>query len=316
MKPLVLGGIAFPAVWNSSGARNFFGEGYRAHRLWGPLQPRFSGAGFVAKTTTIEPRAGHMPLNGTEPRELKPDCIRINFRKAAVLNAVGLSGPGLEALLADGRWQARPEPFCLSFMAVHADPEGRLEEAREFGRQLARARGQFRAPFGVEMNFSCPNVGLDHADLITEAKRALFEVGTRLPGVPLIPKFSALVPVAAAWEIAADRNCAAISVSNTIPWGARPDRIDWKDLFGETSPLAHLGGGGLSGSPIFPLIQEWLIEAMRSCFPTPIIGGGGVMSWEDGAVLCSHKAAAIEVGSAAIVRPWRVARIIRELSQV
>src|SRR4051794_20119064 len=97
-----------------------------------PFGLRFDEATFVAKTTTVEPRAGNMPLKGTTPREWKPRCIAVNVREAAVLNAVGLSGPGLEALLADGRWQARTDPFFLSFMAVEADPAERLAKAGVF----------------------------------------------------------------------------------------------------------------------------------------------------------------------------------------
>jgi dihydroorotate dehydrogenase len=311
-----LKGIEFGRVWCSSGARNFFGEGWPHHRRLGPLGPDWSGSTFVAKTTTVEPRAGNLPLRPgtTTPREVVPRCIRVNFRRGAVLNAVGLSGPGLESLLADGRWQARLDPFLLSFMAVEADPAVRRSKAGYFAARLADSRPRFRAPFGVQLNVSCPNVGLDPIGLVSEARETLSLIAGHLPDVPLLPKFNALVPVAAARDVATHPACAAVVVSNTIPWGRLPDRIDWRGLFGAVSPLAGFGGGGLSGAPLLPIVCDWVAEASRSTFPVPIVAGGGVLSADDAGYLFSMGVAAIELGSVAILRPWRVGGICRAIN--
>lgn len=313
------GGMTVSRVWNASGARNFFGEPgcYWFHRPWKRLGLDYRGSTFVAKTTTMEARRGNMPLggpSGTTPREWKPRCIAVNFREGAVLNAVGLSGPGLDALLADGRWQSRPDPFFLSFMAVRADAEGREGEAGAFAATLAALRGRFRAPFGVQVNFSCPNVGLDPSGLPAEARSILSRMARRLPGVPLVPKFNALVPVGAAREVAAHPACAAVVVSNTIPWGAMPGRIDWRGLFGDVSPLAEFGGGGLSGRPLLPIVSDWVKRASVSGFPCPIVAGGGILSADDAGYLLSAGAAAVEIGSVSILRPWRVRPIIRAVN--
>lgn len=313
--------VEFGRAWNAAGARNFFGNGYRAHRRLGPLRPRWEGSTFVAKTTTLAPREGNMPLHGTEPLELAPKCIKVNFRKAAVLNAVGLSGPGLCELLGTGLWQARTEPFLLSFMATAQDHMDRFDEAKHFAERLAAVRNSFRAPFGIELNYSCPNVGMSHEYLAGEALGALSTLAYHLDGVPLVVKLNALVPVAVARDIAYHIDCDALCVSNTIPWGARPDLVDWKGLFGEEvcdgvvlSPLAHLGGGGLSGAPIYPLVREWFAEAGKD-FPRPLVAGGGVVTARQAVELIKLGAQAIELGSVAIVRPWRVASIIRAIDR-
>jgi dihydroorotate dehydrogenase len=315
-------GIEFGRVFNASGARNFHGDGYPYHRWLGPLAPHFGPATFVAKTTTVEPRAGNMPLRGTTPTEFKPRCIAVNFRKAAVLNAVGLSGPGLTTLLDDGRWQDWPAPFFLSFMAVEKDPLTRLASAGQFAHLVAAQRPFFRSAFGVQVNFSCPNVGMERIEIISDVCRTLSVIADHLPGVPLVPKFNVLTSVGVVREIAAHEHCAAVSVSNTIPWGSLPDRIDWRGLFGrgafgKVSPLVHLGGGGLSGAPLLPLVAEWVNEARCSHFPLskPIVAGGGIMSGLDAAYLLSMGAAAVELGSVVIVRPWRVAGIVLQLSR-
>jgi dihydroorotate dehydrogenase len=315
-RPLVLRGIPFARVWNASGARGFFGEGYSFHRAWKPFGLDFAGATFVAKTTTVEPRSGNMPLDARHrPRHFLPSCIKVNLRAAAVLNAVGLSGPGAEALLASGCWQSRLDPFLLSFMAVDADPSKRLGKASEFAARIASHRSRFRAPFGIQLNFSCPNVGLNPDKLIMEACDTLRAISKALPGIPLVPKFNALVPTRAAREVATHPACDAIAISNTIPWGTLPDRIDWKSLFGEVSPLAHIGGGGLSGKPLLPVVWDWLDEAKRLKFPAPIVAGGGILSASDAGYLFSAGPSAIELGSVTILRPWRVRGIVRSISQ-
>jgi dihydroorotate dehydrogenase len=311
--PLVLNNIPFRRVFNASGARSFFGEGYWWHGIVPGLD--WQDTTFVAKTTTVEPRAGNLPLNGRfQPREVRPRCIAVHWRKGAVLNAVGLSGPGLAALLADGRWQARIDPFFLSFMAVEADLGMRIGKAERFAGQLASERHRFRAPFGVEVNLSCPNVGVHPRTLVNEAGHVLDTMASELSGVPLVPKFNALVPVEDAAWVADHPACAAVCVSNTIPWGKLPERIDWRGLFGEVSPLAQYGGGGLSGAPLLPLVRDWVAEAVRSGFPVPIIAGGGILCPSDAVYLLQAGAAAVELGSVAILRSWRVAGIVRAVN--
>jgi dihydroorotate dehydrogenase len=288
-------GIEFGRAWNAAGARGFFGEGYWFHRRLGPLGPDFGRATFVAKTTTVEPRAGNMPLDGITPRELVPRCIRVNFRAGAVLNAVGLAGPGLDALLADGRWQSRLDPFFLSFMAVDPDRDRRLAKATAFAERVAAHRPRFRAPFGIQVNLSCPNVGHDPVGLAGEAAWTLDRIARHLPGVPLVPKLNALVPAAVAARIADHPHCAALVMGNTLPWGSLPDRVDWRGLFGAVSPLARYGGGGLGGAPLLPIVWDWL-DAARSLpggFPCPLIGGGGILSVDDAICLSSAGAVAI-----------------------
>ena len=60
-----LRGIDFGHVFCAAGARNFFGEGY-----WHSRFADWEGSTLVTKTTTIDPRAGNMPLKPgtTQPR--------------------------------------------------------------------------------------------------------------------------------------------------------------------------------------------------------------------------------------------------------
>lgn len=312
-----LRGVGFLPICNAAGAQGFFGEGYPYHRSWKFLGLTFEECGFVAKTTTLEPRKGNMPLrnNGITPVEFKPRCIHVDFPKGIVLNAVGLSGPGLQYLLGGYRWQQHREPFFLSFMAVGPTVSDRLVETKEFTRVLQEQMRHFYEPFGMEINFSCPNAGIDPTSLINEVGQTLDIVGALRS--PIQCKFNVTVPAKVVCEVCRHPQCDAITMSNTIPWGKLPEQIDWKRLFGtDVSPLAHLGGGGLSGWPLLPIVCNWIREARDCGFHKPIWACGGVDSVR--AVRQAKRAGAsgVQIGTVAIVRPWRMRSIIRYAHEI
>jgi dihydroorotate dehydrogenase len=233
--------------------------------------------------------------------------VKVNLLEAAVLNAFGLSGPGLRALLDQRRWQARTSPFMLSFMAVEQEADARLEEVRGFVRMLRPELRTFQAPIGLQVNFSCPNVG---------AKKYVDDFAAHLGeyqqlDIPIVIKLTAAQEVDLALQIAAMDGCDALCVSNSIPWGAVPDRIDWARLFGERSPLEQFGGGGLSGAPILPVVVDWIRKAFASGLRKPLNAGGGITKPGDVDLLVSAGARSIFVGSIAIVRGWRLQKTIQ-----
>lgn len=308
---MILRGIDFGPVWDASGVRGFFGEGYWYHKWLKPIGLSFKGSTFVAKTTTLAPRKGNMELgeDGLSPRRRRPDCIVVKMRQGAALNAVGLSGPGAEALFADGRWQAREEPFFLSFMSVEGTLSKRLDELNGFMRLFEKHRAEFRAPVGLQVNLSCPNTGRDFKEIEQEGVMMLAHAASLR--IPLVPKFSVATPVEVVARIARHQACDAVCVSNTIPW-ARVDPDLKMRVFGTLeSPLAMYGGGGLSGAPLLPIVKEWVVKAWNARFPKPVNVGGGILAPLDAIELLELGAASVFVGSAAFLRPWRVASIIR-----
>ena len=309
-----LRGVEFQQVWGASGVQGFFGEGYRFHRFLEPFGLNFRGMTFVAKTTTLEAREGNMPLRSDfTPQELFPKCVVVKPRQGIVLNSVGLSGPGAKALLEEGSWQMQIEPFFISFMSVAKEPSERHEELRKFIQLLGEYLPTFRTMVGLQLNYSCPNVGLHTEALLNEVSTGL-KIAAGL-GIPLVPKFNLLLPVRAALQIAEHPNCDGICISNTIPWGQLPDLIRWRELFGsDVSPLAHIGGGGLSGKPLLYLLEDWLLRARGADFPKPINAGGGILSLKDAQRIKRAGAASIFLGSIAILRPWRVANIITAMN--
>jgi len=326
-----LRGIDFGPISDASGLEGFFGEGYAHHRLLKLLSLNLNGCGFTAKTTTLGKNLGWMPMrkDSITPREFLPRCIMPNFRpgnialslkmfmEGIMLNAAGLSGPGAEALFEDGRWQKRTNPFWISFMSVARTPTERIIETKIFVDMFGHCLRKFKAKVGLQQNFSCPNIGLNPGELVSEVIPCL-EAASVL-GIPLMPKFNILAPIWPVKEICASPHCDAICVSNAIPWNDLQEvGIDPVGLFGTSvSPLADFGnGGGLSGKPLLPLVAAWVCKARLAGIEKPINAGGGILSVRNVEYLKLMGASSVFIGSVSNLRPWRTKRIIKKAHQL
>lgn len=308
--------MEFGKVWVASGARGFFGEGYWFHRYLKPFGLDFDEATFTAKTTTLLKNEGNMALKQNfTPRDRFPDCIFVNPKSwlgGYALNAVGLSGPGALRLIDTRKWQNQTKPFFLSFMSTKPTRIERLGELDSFITLLTMWRQIFVAPFGLQLNYSCPNTGHALDELLQEVDAAL-AIAANL-GVLVVVKLNAMTPIEVARDISKNPNCAGLCVSNTIPYGQLPDRIAWEKNFGPVSPLKKYGGGGYSGKELLPILLSWLHRARQGGITNYINGGGGILSLEDAKSVIKSGADSISLGSIAFLRPWRVRGIIRAIN--
>ena len=305
--------IEFGKVIGASGVSGFFGEGY-AYNKYLKLVPGYTQKGMTltAKTTTLKARKGNMPLskrNGYSPRDFYPESIVVKPGAGVVLNAVGLSGPGLEFVLGLGEWQKIEKPFFISFMSIGDTREERLQELREAVAILKGALPTFKAPVGLQINFSCPNTGHAQEELVADIHESL-AIAAEL-GVPLVPKISVLIPPDKAKEIIKDPNCDAIAVSNTIPWSDLPENVRRVFFRTQKSPLEKFGGGGVSGKYLLPLVVEWVRQFKKFSEGKPIIAGGGILKPKDVDALVEAGASAISPGTVGMLRPWNMKGIIK-----
>lgn len=302
-------GVDFGRVWDASGVRGFFGDGYWFHRL--PVGPRFQGSTFVSKTTTLDPRRGNMGEKRAWwiPSKIYPACVEIRFNRGVVLNSVALTGPGARSLFDARRWQQRNKPFMLSFMAVDPTPQERLRSARIFATLLGTRLSEFLAPVGLQVNLSCANTGRDTSSIAQDA-RAILGCFRGL-SIPVIAKVNVLFPITAALGLQDSDLIDAICCSNALPWGCLPGRIDWEGLFGtRESPLKRFGGGALSGRPLLSLVSGWIDRLTSGGFTKHINAGGGILCPEDVRTFVRAGADSVSLGSIAILRPWRVQETI------
>ena len=310
-----LRGIEFGNVLGASGVQGFFGEGYWFHSPWKLLGMNLKDMAFVAKTATFHHRTGNMALTADyRPRDFLPSCVVAKPMQGLMLNSVGLSNPGIVELLNTFKWQSHPKPFWISLMSVADTKEARLDELKRCIIALELCKPHFKAPFGLQINLSCPNTTHDPHKLIGETV-AILEAASKLD-VPLMPKFSiASAPITAIMELDQLPFCDAICVSNTIPFGW--SGINWETTWGsKVSPLIHLGGGGLSGTALSPLVCRWIKRLRDHGFTKHINGGGGILSRDD--VMRYHQAGAnsIFLGSVVALRPWRVRGIIKYANEL
>lgn len=200
--------------------------------------------------------------------------------KAGYLNAVGLSNPGA-SYFAKMIASNRTVPIIVSLV-------GSIEE--DFIFMIKQFEGL--KILGYELNLSCPHVekvGLEVGDDPNLVKKIVKSVKSHTD-VPIIAKVGLgssdyLETVRVACESGID----AITAMNTV----RAMGIDVET----TRPLLSHKIGGLSGSAIKPIAVRCVYE-ISSKFDIPIIGCGGVSSWEDAVEFILAGASAVQIGSA------------------
>ena len=306
--------IDFGSCWDAAGVRGFSGEGYWFHHL--PLIKRwfnFTGSTRVAKTTTLNKQEGNLKQN-----QWFPQCIWLSWIHGIVLNAVDLTGPGAEYLFKHGLLNST-SPFMISFIPVMETREDRIAEFKEFVKMLGEysTKCKHKPEIALQINLSCPNTKYRPSDFVLEA-RDMMNCAYRL-GIPLIIKVDLSLSIECVRLIANYNACSAICCTNSIRFGTArigdlEGKIDWYKWFGEKSPLAKFGGGGLSGKPLFPLVVEWVHKVRAAGINIPLNVGGGIMKSSDVDALVEAGLRpgidSIFIGTVAILRPWRIRAII------
>ena len=213
-----------------------------------------------------------------------------------MLNSVGLSGPGVEA------WRRDHLPGLRRRGArVVGSIWGR--SVAEFADAAAAMRGADLV--ALEVNASCPNLEgrtgiFAHSPEMT-ARVVEAAAAAQLPlWVKLSPNTPDLVEVA---RSAVRAGASALVLVNTV-MGMVIDIETRRPALGN-------GGGGLSGSGVFPVALRAVYECHAALPDTPLVAVGGVMRGEDALAMVMAGASAVEVGTATFANPrapWLVAR--------
>lgn len=301
----------FPKICNGSGALGYFNE----DEYWYQVACRRigfrykKGLGFNSKTTTMDERAGHMPLTKDyKPVEWYPGCIVFDMFNGNGINSVAVPTPGFPTLLATGKWQQRTEPFFISIMSMAATQKLRLGEFRRIANVLSDELKHFKAPVGLELNLSCPNGEEDPRELIKDSAAVFREL--RPLGVALVGKYSvASAPIPAMMELEKNPDCDGVCFSNT--WHYYFEGFGQKVFGRKKSPLHHLGGGGVSGKQLRKKVLPYIRQLRVAGFTKHIRGGGGIFSVTHVRQYRDAGASSCFICSVIPMRIWLVPGIIR-----
>lgn len=230
----------------------------------------------VTKGITLSPREGNPP-----PRVVETP--------AGVLNSVGLQNPGVDAFIEDEL------PFlrdCGTKVIVNISGNS-VDEYAELARKLDKAEGVA----ALEVNVSCPNIkhggmtfGTDPS-LAGAVTRGVRQATTLPVLVKLTPNAADVAEIARAVE---SEGADGVSLINTI-LGMAIDIERKKPVFANVF-------AGLSGPAVMPVALRlvWQVyEAVR----IPIVGMGGISSWQDAAAYILAGASAVAIGTAGFANP-------------
>lgn len=243
--------------------------------------------GVVTKSATAELRYGN-------------NLPRIAECTSGMLNSIGLQNPGIDRVIEEdlpALKEIYQGPLIVNISGFSID---------EFAEVTSKLDASGYADI-IEVNISCPNV--EHGGSAFGADPAMSEQITRaVRDVTNLPIFMKLTPnVTDIAEIA--KSCEAggadgISLINNF----KAMRIDLRTR----TTVTAMKYAGLSGPAIRPIAQRMVNEVFHAV-KLPIIGIGGIESADDVLEMIMAGATAIEIGSANLIDPWTMPRIISEL---
>lgn len=241
--------------------------------------------GISCKGTTLLERMGNPPP-------------RIAETSSGILNSVGLQNPGVDYFIEHNLpWLKQQKTVVIANIAG-----GTHDEYYEIARRLDTTDVDM-----IELNISCPNVheGGVAFGMSCMGVENITKLVRRATSKPLIVKLSPNVSdigeIAAAAEAA---GADAISLINTITGM----KIDIKTR----RPLLKNNTGGLSGPAVLPVAVRMVWQAATRV-GIPVIGMGGVATWQDAVEMLLAGACAVQVGTANFTDAYAPLSIIEGL---
>lgn len=239
----------------------------------------------AVKGLTLKPRAGNKPP-------------RLAETAAGILNSVGLENPGIDGFIHDEL------PYLKKYnVPIIANISGNTVD--EYCIMTEKLDKMVDA---VELNVSCPNVkeGGMAFGIKTDSVYQITNAAKKYSKVPLIVKLSPNVTDIAEIANAAEAGGAdCISLINTIT-GMKID-IETKRPYFENIVA------GLSGPAIKPIALRMVWQVAKKV-KIPIIGMGGISTWEDAVEFVMAGADAVSIGTACFIDPYAPLEILKGLS--
>lgn len=275
-----IAGVEFPnPVIAASGT---YGNG----ECYTDLYPISKLGGISCKGMTINPKLGNPPP-------------RIAETNSGILNSVGLQNIGVHGFIKHYLPTLKKDGNVIIANVAGATIEDYVQAVEALDASDIDM---------IELNISCPNVkeggaawgvSCEGASGVTKAVRA----ATKKPLiVKLTPNVTDITAIAKAVEA---EGADAVSLINTL----LGMRIDIRTR----RPILKNNMGGLSGPAVFPVA----VRMVRQCYKSvkiPIIGMGGISTWEDAVEMMLAGASAVQMGTALFSDPYSPLKVIDGLA--
>ncbi|MEE0957346.1 MAG: dihydroorotate dehydrogenase [Ruminococcus sp.] len=256
-------------------------------REYGEFYPLGALGGISCKGITLERRDGNPPP-------------RIAETPSGILNAVGLQNPGVDVFInEDLPWLKQQNTVVIANIAGNTP-----DEYCQMAEKLSATDVDM-----IELNISCPNVknggvqfgtSCESVEGITSAVR---KHCTKPLVVKLSPNVTDIASIAKAAEAA---GADAVSMINTLTGM----RIDIRTR----RPIIHNNTGGLSGAAVFPVAVR-MVWQVANAISIPIIGMGGISTWEDAVEMLMAGATALQIGTVLFSDPYAPVKITEGLNR-
>nr|WP_258085119.1 dihydroorotate dehydrogenase [Thermococcus thermotolerans] len=237
--------------------------------------------GVVTKSIGIEPRDGYD----------NPTIVELPY---GLINAMGLPNPGWKGFL------EMVEGYTFDFPLIVSIFGGTPEEFAFLTEKLSDVADAF------ELNLSCPHAkgyGMEigqRPEMVYEVVKAVKDATDR----PVIAKLTPNTDDITKLGLAAEKAGAdAVSAINTLKAIAI-------DVYARR-PILSNRVGGYSGPGVKPVALRAVYDLART-LEIPVIGIGGITTWQDAVEFLLAGASAMQIGTAVSLRGWGVFQEINE----
>lgn len=256
-------------------------------REYSEFYPLSTLGGISCKGITLQARLGN-------------PAPRIAETPSGILNAVGLQNPGVDHFVKeDLPWLREQGTVIIANIAGNS-----YDDYCKMAEKLSDTAVDM-----IELNISCPNVKSGGVQFGTscESVGAITRAVRKYCKKPLIIKLSPNVTDIVSIAQAAEAEGAdAISMINTLT-GMRID-------INTGRPIIRNNTGGLSGPAVFPVAVRMVYQVAQAV-SIPIIGMGGISTWQDAAEMLIAGAAALQIGTILFKDPYAPVKINKGLNE-
>ena len=256
-------------------------------REYAEFYPLSTLGGISSKGITLKARPGN-------------PAPRIAEAPGGMLNAVGLQNPGVDHFIREDLPWLREQGTRIIANIAGNTPEDYCAMAEKLSDTDVDM---------IELNISCPNV-----------KQGGVQFGTTCAGVsgitkavrahckkPLMVKLSPNVTDISEMALAAESEGAdAISMINTLTGM----RIDIRTR----RPIIHNNTGGFSGPALLPIAVRMVWQTYQKV-KIPIVGLGGISTWQDAVEMLLAGATALQIGTVLFTDPYAPVKIAEGLAK-